>query len=103
MTPQELTRLHNKVQVIKRLDEMLEKLARKPEDKLDELGEKVIGVFGRMVIDKRKDWVGEVTFVALFNALREQRERLRDEIKDRVDVSECIHKVQAVQDATESL
>lgn len=101
MTPQELTRLHSKVQEIKRLDDMMEKLARTPEDKLDELGEKVISVFGRMVLDKRTDWVGEVTFVAVFNALREQREHMRDAIKDHVDVSECSHKVQMVQETRE--
>ena len=101
MTPQELTRLHSKVQEIKRLDDMMEKLARTPEDKLDELGEKVISVFGRNALDKRTDWVGEVTFVAVFNVLREQRERMRDEIKDYVDVSECVHKVQTVQETRE--
>lgn len=98
MTPQELTALHSKVQEISRLDRMMECLARNPEDKLEELGKKVLGVLGRNVIDKRKDWVGEVVFVAVFNALRENRERLCDEIKDRVDVSPCIHKVQEVQD-----
>lgn len=101
MTPLELALLHVKMRELERLDDMMEKLARTPEDKLDELGEKVISVFGRNALDKRTDWVGKVTFVAVFNALREQRERVRDEVKDYVDVSECVHKVQTVQETTE--
>ena len=100
MTPQELDRLHASVARIKRLDDMLERMARNPEDKLDELGEKVISVLGRNVIDKRKDWVGEVTWVALFNAILKEREELRESLKGQVDISESIHKVQQVQEQT---
>lgn len=101
MTPHELDKLHARMREIKRLDDMLDRMGKGIEDKIDDLGDKIIGVLGRNVIDKRKNWVGEVAFVALFNALREKRERLRDEIKDRVDVSECPHAIQTVQEVTE--
>jgi hypothetical protein len=99
MTPQELEFLKNKVDQIKRLDSMMEMLARNPEDKLEELGEKVVSVLGRNSIDKRKDWVGEVAWVAVFNAIRAEREALRTEVLDRVQISECIHKVQVIREA----
>ena len=100
MTPHEVERLHSEIGRIKRLDDMLERLARNPEDKLTELGEKVIGVLGRNAIDKRLDWVGEVAFVAVFNALRAEREALREGLKGQVDIPETAHKVQEVQEQT---
>lgn len=98
MTPHELQRLSSAVERIKRLDGMMEMLSRNPEDKLDELGEKVVSVLGRNAIDKRKDWVGEVTFVAVFNALRAEREALRVELDGQVEISECTHKIQTMQE-----
>lgn len=98
MTPEELRRLSSIVDRIKRLDDTMERMAAKAETYLEELGEKVISVIGRNVIDKRKDWVGEVTWVAVFNAIRAEREALRAELDGRVDVSETIHKVQEIQD-----
>ena len=100
MTPHEIERLHSQIGRIKRLDDMLERLARNPEDKLDKLGEVVINVLGRNVIDKRASWVGETTFVAVFNALRAEREALREGLKGQVDIPETAHKVQEVQEQT---
>ena len=100
MTPQDIERLHSQIGSIKRLDNMLERLARSPEDNLGKLGEAVINVLGRNFIDKRADWVGEVTFVAVFNALRAEREALREGLKGQVDIPETAHKIQEVQEQT---
>ena len=100
MTPHEVERLHSEIGRIKRLDDMLERLARNPEDRLVELGEKVLNVLGRGVIDKRLDWVGEVVFVAVFNALRAEREALREGLKGQVDIPETAHEIQEVPEQT---
>ena len=98
MTPHEIERLHSQIGRIKRLDDMLDRLARNPEDSLDKLGEVVINVLGRNFIDKRADWVGEVTLVAVFNALRAEREALREGLKGRVDIPETPHRIQVLQE-----
>lgn len=96
MSPQELERLYSQVNQIKRLDSTLERMAKGAESNIEELGEKVISVIGRNVLDKRKDWVGDVVFCALFNALRHQREQLRHELSGSVEITECYHKIQEV-------